>query len=67
MADAPFGRNLLQSFVVEGQQCAPESRVLEAEIGLESDVEAVVEEDELCATGGETAEEDVAGVGVAVD
>lgn len=66
MADTPLAGNLLEGIVIECQQRAPEGRVLEAEFRLESYVQAVVEEDELGVTRGETPEEDVTRVRVAV-
>ncbi|KFY49178.1 hypothetical protein V496_10199, partial [Pseudogymnoascus sp. VKM F-4515 (FW-2607)] len=67
LTDAPLAGDLFEGTIVERQQCAPELCVLNPEFGLESDVQAVVEEDELGVAGGETAEQDVARVRVAVD
>ena len=64
---APGFYYLVEGSVVECHEAFPEEGVLVAEFGLHVDVEAVVYEDELGAAGGETSDEDVAWVGVAVD
>lgn len=66
--DAPFFfGDLGHGFVVEGHQASPEEGVFSPEFGRHLDVETVVDQDEFGFAGGETADEDVARVWVAVN
>lgn len=67
IGNAPLARDALDGAVIERHERAPELSVLAAELGRGGDVEAVVEEDEFRPAGGRAADEDVAGMRVAVE
>ena len=65
-ADAPLLRDRADGGVVELEQRRPEARVLVPEARRHVDVEAVVDQHQLGAPAGLPADEDVAGMGIAV-